>query len=566
MKMQNHGIKSVSIRPGSFIHNASDDSWRGNQALAGLTPADQQKFETYGRGPVRELPYETIHTAIERQAIKRGESIAARHKEEHITYSELNRQADLLANLLIKQGVKEEDNVGLFLERSIPMLVGILGILKAGATYVPQDARITPEKKLEEIISSARIKVILTLSHLAEKIPVVSNQTVLSIDQLKTLQPNSSEGNHLALIKPRTGHHSGHIGSRTNEERNSSRNCFILFTSGTTGKPNGVQVTHKNVCNILLTEPGNLSIQPGDKVSQLLNIAFDMAAWEILGCLSHGGTLIIREKDLTEAASQCNVIVATPSILARIDHTQCQHIKTVAVAGEPCPRALAETWAQKCHFINSCGPTETTIINTAQHFQAHSPHLTIGKPTPNNTVYILDDELQPCAIGEVGEIWAGGQGVSSGYINNFELTEDRYRHDPFMNDGSFMFRTRDLGRWNNDGELEHFGRTDDQVKIKGFRVELDSVSTTIESVDTCQQAVTLKLNNEELIAFVRPADVNTDQCLNAIRANLPYYCEPSSITALSEFPVTSRGKIDKQALLAQVTQNRSTAPEKGAIA
>jgi acyl-coenzyme A synthetase/AMP-(fatty) acid ligase len=181
--------------------------------------------------------------------------------------------------------------------------------------------------------------------------------------------------------------------------------------------------------------------------------------------------------------------------------------------------------------------------------------LTIGSPTPNNTVYVLDDNLQPCAIGETGEMWAGGDCVTAGYLNNPELNEDRYRNDPFLNNGRKMFRTRDLGRWTDDGELEHLGRTDDLVKIRGFRVELDAVSSALESVPECQQAVTLKQDNRNLVAFVTPATVNEMQAREAIRVDLPYYYEPANIIAVDRLPMTPRGKVDKKRLMEMAMRN-----------
>ncbi|WP_422139725.1 AMP-binding protein [Endozoicomonas sp. ALC020] len=555
MRMESHNNPVTSLSLNQSLEDAVQNRRFNRQALGGLSPADQKKFEAFGRGPERQISHHAIHQAFELQALKQEKAIAAQHKQENISYGELNRKASWLAVQLATMGIGQGNNVGLFLERSIHMLVGLVGILKTGAAYVPQDVRITPESTLIDVMDSADIHIVLTLSHLVEKIPVRDYQRVLAIDSLDF--PKSGDQQSWSMTVPRSAASHGD-------------NCFILFTSGTTGKPNGVRVTHGNVCNILLTAPGNLGIKPGYKVSQLLNIAFDMAAWEILGCLAHGGTLVIRENDFTETAKQCDVIIATPSILAKVNADQCQRIKSVAVAGEPCPRSLAENWAGRCRFINSCGPTETTIINTAQHFRPHSMALTIGKPTPNNTVYVLDEHMQPCAMGEVGEIWAGGKGVSAGYINNARLTRERYQPDPFMADGSLMFRTRDLARWNEEGELEHFGRTDDQVKVKGFRVELDAISNVIESAGLCQQAVTMKLNDKELVTFVRPANSSIEKCLKAIEDRLPYYCLPSSVVALSEFPLTTRGKTDKQALLAMIQKKENPAETKsekeGAVA
>ncbi|MDY7099890.1 MAG: amino acid adenylation domain-containing protein [Actinomycetota bacterium] len=506
-------------------------------ALARLSKEDRRLFEEFGQGPIVDLSHLRIHDAFEQHAAAAPDNVAARHLGAEITYGELDRRANQLAALLVARGVRAGDNVALFLERSIPMLVGILATLKAGAAYVPQHVGVAPEAQLRHVIDAADTDVILTLSHLRDQVPVPDGCTCLAIDEILTDVPADEMAQPLADV-PRVD------GGAGPDDR-----CFVLFTSGTTGNPNGVQVTHRNVCNILLTEPGDLGMRPGRTVSQLLSIAFDMAAWETLGALSHGATLIIRGRDLAAAARQANVIIATPSILATIDPAECPDVEVVAVAGEPCPRPLADRWAKVCRFHNSCGPTETTIVNTAQHYEPDTLRLTIGSPTPNNTVYVLDEHLRPCAIGEVGEMWAGGDGVTAGYLHNDELNADRYRPDPFLGGGRRMFRTRDLGRWTPDGELEHLGRTDDQVKVRGFRVELDSVSNALESTPGCSKAVTLKLDDRDLVAFVSPATVDVDAARAAVAAALPYYCVPAVVLAVDSLPITSRGKTDKRALL-----------------
>ncbi|MFZ0544956.1 MAG: AMP-binding protein, partial [Candidatus Promineifilaceae bacterium] len=449
--------------------------------------------------------------------------------------------------VLTRHGVSSGDSVALFLQRSIPMVVGIIATLKIGAAYVPQHVGVAPEAQLLHVLEAASIKVILTISTLQHLVPVPKGHICLAIDKLMA-EPFEEEA----------------VDFVPEQEVGRDNTCFILFTSGTTGNPNGVQVTHGNVCNILLTEPGGLGIQPGYKVSQILSIAFDMAAWEILGCLSHGATLIIRGKDIGEAARKADVIIATPSILSTINPDKCRNVKVVAVAGEPCPRPLADRWSAVCAFYNSCGPTETTIINTAQLYNPWTEQLTIGSPTPNNTVYILNEEMQPCAIGEVGEMWAGGDCVTAGYLHNDRLNEERYKPDPFLGNGRRMFRTRDLGRWTAEGELEHFGRTDDQVKIRGFRVELDSVSAVLESIPSCTRAVTMKLDNRNLVSFVTPQTVDVECARQAVESSLPYYCVPALVIAMEEFPMTSRGKVDKRALMGMATgyqQSQAVQPE-----
>ena len=495
---------------------------------------DQDLWQTVGRGPTVTPAFSLIHHAIEAQAVTQPQGVAAVGQGESITYNELNRQANRLAAELISQGVQPGDHVALFVERSIPMLVGVLAVLKAGAAYIPQHVGITPAPQLRHIMEVAATRLVLTLSNLESQIPLTAAQRCICLDEFMTV-PTTSSCELNVVGTPST---------------TPDQLCFLLFTSGTTGQPNGVRVTHRNVCNILLTEPGNLGMEPGLKVGQMLNIAFDMAAWEILGCLAHGATLMIRGKDIAQTAEQCDVLIATPSILGTLDPARCQQAKVVVVAGEPCPQPLADRWSSFCTFYNACGPTETTIVNTMQLYRTGRP-LTIGKPTPNNTVYVLDEDGRPCAIGVQGEMWAGGDCVTAGYLGNAALTAERYRPDPFLGQDRMMFRTRDLGRWTEEGELEHLGRVDDQVKVRGFRVELDSVSAVLESCDACERAVTLKLDSRHLVAFVSPASTDIEAARRRCEARLAYYCVPSLIIAVDHIPLTSRGKVDKRLLLAQ---------------
>ncbi|MCP4305611.1 MAG: amino acid adenylation domain-containing protein [bacterium] len=503
-----------------------------SSALRTLSPSDRRLFRVFGSGETVAPRHKTIHTGFKAFARQQPDAVAVRHRDGEISYGRLDAEAHRLATILAEHGVGRGDAVCLFLERSIPMVVGILAALKVGAAYVPQHVGVAPPTMLSHIANVTGSRVILTLSALADQVPVAAGQALLAIDNIMAQPPgNEGQATVSALVHP--------------DDR-----CFILFTSGTTGTPNGVQVTHRNVCNILQTSPGDLGIRPGMTVAQILSIAFDMAAWEILGCLSNGGMLLIREKDIQRAVEQADVVIATPSILGSLDQRRCRNVKVAAVAGEPCPRPLADTWGRFCTFYNSCGPTETTIINTAEQHYPTKPTLSIGRPTPNNTVYVLNDDMKPCAIGEAGEMWAGGDCVTGGYLANDDLTADRYRPDPFLGGGRTMFRTRDLGRWTSDGELEHLGRVDDQVKIRGFRVELDSVSTVLESVAGCRQAVTLKYDARSLVAFVSPSDVDVSQAARAVAERLPYYCEPAFILALDALPRTPRGKIDKRLLMA----------------
>ncbi|MFI0445609.1 amino acid adenylation domain-containing protein [Actinomadura sp. 6N118] len=526
---------------------------RDHQALAGpsgipwstplldhLSPEDRRLFRRFGQGPVRPVPHTRIHHAFEQQAAEIPHAVAVEHRDETITYGELDRRAGRLAVLLARHGVRPGDNVGLFVRRGVPMVVGLLAALKAGAAYVPQDVGVAPEAQLRHVIATAGTRVILTQSDVRDRVPVPEGHVCLPIDTVDTDTTDRPVDGELPEPSPDDG-------------------CYVLFTSGTTGRPNGVKVTHRNVCNILLTAPGDLGMRPGQRVGQILNIAFDMAAWEILGALSHGATVVIRGKDIAATVETVHVVIATPTILASVDPARCGGVEVAAVAGEPCPRALADRWASFCVFHNACGPTETTIVNTVQRHDPAAIRLSIGRPTPNNTVYVLDEHRRPLPIGEVGEMWAGGDCVSAGYLRDPGLNAERYAPDPFLGGGRMMFRTRDLGRWAPDGELEHLGRTDDQVKIRGFRVELDSVSAVLESVPGCGRAATLKLDERTLVSFVAPAHIDPEAARRAVADALPYYCVPAAVHPLPELPMTSRGKVDKGALVRLATARAEVA-------
>ncbi|MEH6577536.1 MAG: amino acid adenylation domain-containing protein [Amphritea sp.] len=521
--------KRVTYLPQDFV---SSYDW-----LDRLSPPDREKFLEFGCGADVKPRFERIHQAFEFYAQSQPDSCAVIDAVGlQVSYRELNNQADMLAALLQSSGVCRGDSVCLFVRRSVEMVVGILACLKAGACYVPQDMLVCPSQQRDHVVATAKAAVILTTSEYLDAISA-GEQQVIAIDRYLQQRPN------VECLNP-----------PINTEPCPQDTAVVIFTSGTTGKPNGVQVSHANLCNILLTAPGDMGIKPGKKVGQILNIAFDMAVWEVLGCLGNGGTLVIRGKSFQQVAERVDILIATPSILTSIDASHCHQLQAVAVAGEPCSRLLAETWGAFCDFYNSCGPTETTIVNTAEVYRPGDRYLSIGKPTPNNTVYILNDQLQPCRIGEVGEMWAGGDCVTKGYINNPALTAERYRDDPFLGNGRKMFRTRDLGRWLEDGTLEHLGRVDDQVKIRGFRVELDAVSAVLERTRNCARAVALKLDDRHLVAFVSPAGVDLNEAHRQVQQALPYYCEPLFILPLDALPKTIRGKIDKRQLMSLASE------------
>ncbi|KAJ6508825.1 hypothetical protein C8R45DRAFT_815587 [Mycena sanguinolenta] len=496
-----------------------------------LSIPDRARFVIFGTSVPQESTFACIHHAFSYRAKTLPRFIAAEYMDDSISYEQLDRLSSLVAMVLKGRSVMSGQRVCLVMRRSITMLVGLLGVLKSGASYVPLDGGIVTDSALRFILEDSAAPLLLYMSEYQGRIPNSTNS--ICIESIMGFDMECLSGPLCTPI---------HDSSAPSDE------AYVIYTSGTTGAPKGVCVRHENVTNLLCLNPGKLNIRPGTRVAQLLNVAFDMCAWEVWGCLMNGGTLCIRGTDKNHWVStlkKVDVAICTPTILQAYNPADFPSIRCVATAGEPCSQFLADSWAATCKFYNSCGPTETTIVNTMCLHQ-RGDKINIGRPTPNNRVYILDSHGHPVPTGTIGVMWASGAGVSSGYVNRPELTSQRYILDPFAGDG-FMFNTGDLGCWTPHGNLEHHGRIDDQVKVKGFRVELDGIAAIMENCPNVSQAVVL-LVGHELCGFVYPQSVDLDTVKLFTAQRLPYYSVPTKYFAVDTFPKTSNGKVDKLCL------------------
>ncbi|KAF9265353.1 putative nonribosomal peptide synthetase [Marasmius fiardii PR-910] len=499
--------------------------------LNGLSKEDRTTFFRLGLGDVVSVPFSRVHDAFDHYATLYPSNIAVEDFEEQITYAELDRQANHLAFYLQSLGITRGSRVCVVVERSIYMVIGILGILKAGGSYVPLDGNVASDKTLHHVLGDSNAAAVLVMHTFKDRIPT-SDIPVICLEDV------SSYGNSMP-----------NGAARPQSNASADDTVYIIYTSGTTGVPKGVDVKHGNVTNLVCLPPGHLGLAPGRRISQLLNISFDMAQWEILGCLTNGATLCLRGKTSAQwkaVMKTVQVMIATPSMLIPHSPVDYPNVEVVAVAGEPCPISVADSWGARAQFYNCCGPTEITIVNT---MQLHAPGsaLSIGKPTPNNNVYVLDEDMKPAPIGKQGIMWAGGAGISRGYLNLPEKTSERYKRDPFANDGSMMFNTGDLGRWMPHGGLEVLGRVDDQVKIKGFRVELDGVAAAMEVSCLLQVSVALLVDGI-LWGFVAPGNIEQASLIAHVSKIQPYYAVPTRVLAVDQFPKTANGKNDKRAL------------------
>ncbi|KAI9152118.1 LOW QUALITY PROTEIN: Adenylate-forming reductase [Paramyrothecium foliicola] len=519
---------------------------------------------TMGRGEVIDCPFSTVTAAFYHHAGTRPAALAVRDmsgKARELTYQQLASRVQALTARLLSMGVQPQQRVPLVVKRGLEMVIGIWAVLSCGAQYVPLDGGVVPDSTIRQVVEQSDA-VVLCLSSTRDRLcalcPGVSAVVIDEEHNGQCHQTKPSEVIDLATSE------SGCYVIYTSGENSTVSNLYISKLTGnpqgTTGRPKGVDVTHKNVSNLVCLYPGNLGICPGTRVGQMLNISFDMAAWEIFACLCNGGTLVLRganweptlEEQRQESQQHRGIGDMDPWLTRRHGY-----------ADTPC-LSLADLWATYATYWNCCGPTETTIVNT---MQKHIPGdgINIGKPTPNNTVYILDEDFRPVPAGVAGVMWAGGHGVSRGYVGLESKTREVYIPDRFASKpsvdpnswiiadrrfpagSSCMYKTGDVGRWRQDGCIEILGRVDDQVKVKGFRVELDGISATLASAPGVARATTLLIDGE-IHGFTTPVSYNVSAIFAHTQKRQPYYAVPSQILELDHFPITNNGKIDKKAL------------------
>ena len=472
----------------------------------------------------------TIHEAFQRVARSTPDSIAVTDGTDRLSYRELDERSTVVAQGLRARGVRDGDRVGVCLDRSASFVVTALGILKAGATYVPMDP-----------------------AHPADR----RKYTAEDADLALVVTPE--------VVLPQGGSALG--------EADGDTAAYIIYTSGSTGRPKGVVVPHRNVIALLDATRDEYELRPGDVWTWFHSSAFDFSVWEIWGCLLTGGRLVVvphavsREpetfRDLLKS-ERVTVLSQTPSAFAQllsVDHADLA-VRLVVFGGEPLDARILLRWfdrhpESRCRVVNMFGITETTVHVTAQtvtRADALAGSRSVGRALPGWHLYVMDAAGRPVPPGVAGEICVGGAGVAAGYFRREELTAQRFVPDPFR--PGVLYRSGDLGRLRPDGRLDHLGRIDNQVKIRGFRIELDEIrSVLLEDPRVSAAAVVVRRDNPDDAASARidgyvvltePADTR-DVRERAARI-LPEHMVPSTVTALDELPLTVNGKIDQDRL------------------
>jgi amino acid adenylation domain-containing protein len=492
-----------------------------------------------------------IQELFEQQVIKTPEAIALVFEDKSFSYAQLNVRANQLAHHLISLGVTPDDRVALCVERSIEMVIAILAILKAGGAYVPMDPSYPAERLVHMMKDSAPVAVITTLS-LVDRIVLPEACSRVILDEgykQQTIGYGESDKNI----------------NRSDIGLNNKHLAYVIYTSGSTGQPKGVMVEHSGVINLAYAQSQTFQIDSNSRLLQFASVSFDAFVSELSTVLLQGACLYIPAStqkltglELAGFVEKHQITHATipPVVLAQMPiSVNLGSIKTLITAGEASSEKLVQRWGQGRRLLNAYGPTEASVCASVYECNITEKGApAIGQPIANSQVYILDHYQQPVPLGVMGEIYIGGAGIARGYLNQKDLTEERFLADPFSaNDKARMYRTGDLAKWRKDGVLLYLGRNDFQVKIRGFRIELEEISAQLSSLaDIDDSAVIVSEDNsgnKRIVAYlVSDTTVDPLSLREQLSRVLPDYMIPAAYVTLNALPITTNGKLDQKAL------------------
>jgi amino acid adenylation domain-containing protein/non-ribosomal peptide synthase protein (TIGR01720 family) len=514
-----------------------------------LRPEEERGLlDDFGRGPVVVEEAATMPALFEAQVRQRPEAPAILYEGTTLTYSALNGRANRLAHELIARGTGPEDRVGLAVSRTPESVVALLGVLKAGAAYVPLDPEF-PGERLAFMARDAGVRLVLA-DRAGASLPVEA--PILRLDDAALTaglagRPNSDPTDQERL-GPLTADHL----------------AYLIYTSGSTGLPKAVTVTHRGIGNMVAAQAASLGVGPGDRILQFASFNFDASVQEIGLALLTGAALVVAPAErllpgppLAELVREAGVTVVTlfPTALAAQAAGDLASCRAMIVAGEAVPPALVGEWSKSRRLFNGYGPTEGTVCAIMGELLGEERSAPIGRPIRNSQAYVLDRHLRPVPIGVTGELYLAGVGLARGYHGRSALTAARFLADPFAAvAGARMYRTGDLARWRADGQLEFLGRIDHQVKIRGFRIELGEIEAALCRHPQVREAAVLpytgRADNKRLAAFVAGRGVRPEPAeLRAhLAERLPGYMIPDSFAMLEQLPLSPSGKIDRRAL------------------
>lgn len=484
-----------------------------------------------------------IDRIFENQAAKTPEKIALICGDKKMTYHELNRRADELAEHLKNRGIGAEDLVGICLPRDENLVISILAVLKSGGGYVPLDANY-PDERLSYISSESNIKLLITKKN---QNTVWANESIEKV----LIDGDLTENNE--------------VKNRKDSDVN-SKLAYVIYTSGSTGKPKGVAIEHRSVVSFLDWSLRQFSAENLSRTLASTSINFDLSIFELFAPLSCGGTIVLVENALflqeVAESSKITLINTVPSTMNELLKLNLipEKVQIINLAGEPLKKTLVSKLYETTQVekvFNLYGPSEDTTYTTFEMVSRDDEKVTIGRSIDKTRIYLLNEDLQLVPEGAVGEVYIGGEGLARGYFQRSDLTAEKFLPNPFAgNDGARMYATGDLAKYLPDGKLDYLGRKDNQVKVRGFRIELGEIETALSRHPHIREAAVItkenKNNELELIAYLIPAGetdaISTTSIRSYLKQKLPDYMIPQYFLPLENLPLTSNKKIDRLAL------------------
>ncbi|HYP25131.1 MAG TPA: amino acid adenylation domain-containing protein [Blastocatellia bacterium] len=567
-------VVRVANRFGALLESVARNPSATAGGLAILDDAERRQllfeFNDSKPGPsTRAL----LHQLFEARAEAKPSNISVIFEGEGLTYGELNARANRLARHLIKSGAGRETIVAVCLERSLDLVTVLLAILKSGAAYLPMDPSY-PRERLEYMLSDSGAPLAITQSHLSGMFTGKPIRTICLDDLPEAV--------------------SGEPGDNPLVEMSDENMAYLIYTSGSTGRPKGVMVPHRGISNLMGWMETVFPLTEQDRLLQKTPLSFDASAWELFAPLAAGAQLVLAQpgghQDIgylvrTIRGEKITVLQVVPSLLKVLldepGFKECESLRQIFCGGEALPAQVRNDVLTQTHFglINVYGPTEASVNSTFHHFEprdGESP-VVIGRPVTNAAAYILDDSLAPVPVGVPGELYIGGPGLARGYLGRPDLTAERFIPDLFGGEpGARLYRTGDLARHLPDGNIDFLGRLDHQVKLRGFRIELEEIECVLGQAPGVREAVVIpredKPGDTYLAAYVVPGreqSPSVGELRAFLKERLPDYMVPSAFVTMERLPLLSNGKLDRQALPApekvQAQNNEQAAPPASAI-
>ncbi len=530
-------LESIAVQPAAHIHD-----------LALLTPAEERQILAQCRETARASERtECVQQMFESQVKQRPDAAAVVFEDQVVTYGELNARANQLAHYLRSLGAGPEVLVGIFLESSVERIVAQLGVLKSGAAFVPLDTKF-PAERLRLMLDDTRMPLLITERRLALDFVQQAKplRTVYLDDERDSIAQQSAEN-----PSPAAG---------------PENLAYAIYTSGSTGKPKGVLIEHRSLSNVTAVLARDFRVQPESRILQFFSFSFDPSVLDVHIALSSGATLCLASKESlmpgenlirTLREQGITSVLLPPSALAVMEPEELPQLQQLMSGGEVCTADLVQRWSSPGRrFLNAYGPTETTILVTFSECLDKTKAPPIGRAISGAEIYVLDSQMRPAPVGVPGEVYIGGVVVARGYLNRPQLTAERFIPHPFSNQpDARLYRTGDKARLLPNGEIDYLGRVDEQLKVRGFRIEPGEIENALRQLPSVHEALVaareVAPGDKRLVAYIvkrAESAATVNELRGALKERLPEYMIPSAFVFLEKIPLTPQGKYDRRAL------------------